>query len=222
MSQGKRENRILTGLLDIFFERLACPVCGSQGQGLCVVCQKDLRFWGDFSMEGCRGHAMYHYQGTAKNLLFGFKQQSSREAHKGLCLIMDRWLEDQGSRWLCEGQWDRIVPVSSIAAKVRLRGFDPAHRLAEHISQRTGIRTLDCIVNEGSREQKTMGYRQRHKASRAAFRIRPSLSDQCRGRRLLIFDDVMTSGTTVLAAAQRLRDAGAAEVGFLVVQRASI
>ena len=209
-------------LLDLFFERLACPVCGYEGPGLCIACQNDLHFWGDFSLEEWSGHAMYHYQGAAKSLIYGYKQKLSWEAERGLCQLMDTWLQQDSSHKILAESWDYIIPVASVREKVKSRGFDPAHRLARYFSMKTKIKLLECIENSGSSEHKTMSFRQRQQAAKESFKIKAGLMEKCQGKRLLIFDDIMTTGTTVQAVGRELTAAGAEKVGFLVIQRASL
>lgn len=222
MRKLNNRKKLTCHLLDIFFERLACPVCGCEGPGLCLACQNDLRFWGDFSLEEWSGHAMYHYQGPAKSLVYGYKQKLSFEAERGLYQIMDSWFGQGLGRDLLAQTWDYIVPVASVKEKVKARGFDPAHRLARHLSIQTEIELLECIENCGDSEHKTMGFRQRQAAAKESFKIIRGLKEQCSGKRLLIFDDIMTTGTTIQAVAEQLTAAGAKKVGFLVIQRASL
>ncbi len=209
-------------LLDLFFERLACPVCGCEGPGLCMACQNELRFWGDFSLEEWSGHAMYHYQGVAKSLIYGYKQKLSWEAERGLCQIMDTWLRQDASQTILAESWDYIIPVASVREKVKSRGFDPAHRLARRLSDKTNIKLLECIENGGRSEHKAMSFRQRQQTAEESFKIKAGFTEKCQGKRLLIFDDIMTTGTTVQAVGRELTSAGAEKVGFLVIQRASL
>lgn len=203
-------------LLDFFFEQMECPACQCESRGLCPVCQSEIRPWGEFTFEGIRGQAMAHYSGTAKSLLYGFKKQLSFEAMESLFLVMDRYLEQNP----LEG-YDWIIPVTSVKANRKARGFDPAVLLARHLAQKTGLPLLDCVNNKGKKEHKNMNYSQRLAASRDAFTLRRGGAEKIQGQRILLFDDVMTSGATITAVTKLLQSHGAKEVEFLVLERAT-
>lgn len=217
-----RLSRLKECLLNVFFERLACPVCGCEGAGLCMACKSDLRPWGSFYLDELPGHAMYHYQGTAKRLIYGYKQMLSWEAERGLYEIIDKWLDDPASDLILRAPWDLIVPVASVRARVLSRGFDPAHRLARYFSGKTNIKLLECIENKGNSEHKNMGFGQRRLAAESSFAMKPAHQARCKGKKILIFDDILTTGTTIQAVATHLKAAGAQSIGFLVVERASL
>lgn len=207
---------------DLFFERLGCPVCGMTGEGLCSVCRKEIQPWGSFSHEGLTGQAMVHYHGPARQLIYQFKQTHSWEALRGLEGIIDRWLMAEEAAGLLQAGWDALVPVPSTAARYRRRGFDPARVLAMHLSKRTGIPVLAALTNSGRREHKTMDRRERSRAAQGAFRLKPGQAEGLAGRRILIFDDVMTTGNTLTAVSSLLDDAGVRAIAFLVVERATL
>lgn len=203
-------------LLDLFFERMECPVCRGEAKGLCSTCLNAMEEWGSFSHEGISGQAMLHYSGAASRLIYAYKKRLSFEALRGFERIIDKWLE----KHVLEG-FDFIVPVTSIPANVRQRGFDPAMLLAEILSEKSGIPLLNCLENRGKKENKSRDYRDRKDQAGTALFLRlpgiPSLA----GRRILIFDDVMTTGATMAAAVELVRSAGAAHVEFLVAARAT-
>ena len=209
-------------LKDLFFEPLGCPVCAMEGAGLCLACQQEVVFWGSFSHEGIRGSAMVHYHGPARQLVYNFKQKGSWEAERGLELIMDRWLkESEDGAALGPGQWDIIVPVPSGPARRKKRGFDPAAVLGRHLSRCTGIPLVRALENSGQTEHKTMDRRDRRTAALDSFQLRASQRSAICHKRVLIFDDIMTTGNTLSAAAALLREADALEIGFLVLERAT-
>jgi predicted amidophosphoribosyltransferase len=108
-----------------------------------------------------------------------------------------------------------IVPVPSHPFALLRRGFNPALVLARPVSRRVGIplragllsRTLGSLA-----PVKRLGARERAGALRGAFRSAPLRGSP----RILVVDDVMTTGATADACAAALKDAGAAEVRFAV------
>ena len=203
-------------LLDFFFERIECPACRCESAGLCSVCRSEVRGWGEFTFEGINGHAMAHYSGVAKKLIYGFKKRLSFDAMESLFLVMDDWLMKNQLE-----DYDYIIPVTSIGSNLKSRGFDPAVLLAEHLGHKTGLPILNCILNKGKKEHKSLNYSQRLAASKDSFQIRPSFKKKIKDRRILLFDDVMTSGATILAVAKLVESCGAKQIEFLVLERST-
>lgn len=109
---------------------------------------------------------------------------------------------------------EAFVPVPLHAVRARERTFNQAAVLAAALSTQTGRPVLHALVRRRlTVPQSSLAVRARRRNVTGAFRVaRPSL---VRGRRLLLIDDVVTTGATARACARALRAAGAAEVGVL-------
>jgi ComF family protein len=115
----------------------------------------------------------------------------------------------------------RIVPVPLHAERERERGFNQATLLARALASRANL-TLDewSVVRNShtSRHRAGMDRRARRETVERAFQVtRPRL---IAGQRILLVDDVFTTGATVSACAQALKDAGAEDVFVLTVAQA--
>jgi len=113
---------------------------------------------------------------------------------------------------LRDGHWDFIVPVPLHATKLREREFNQAARLALHLG-----RALNVPLNEHAlrrvkptRTQTLLTRQQRAENMRGAFAA--GRTDDLVGKRIVLVDDVLTTGATTNACAKVLRAAGAAEV----------
>lgn len=116
-----------------------------------------------------------------------------------------------------------IVPVPLHPKRERERGFNQAALLARSVSKLSGLpvdeRSLARVVNT-VRHRAGMDARVRREAVDEAFEVlRPRL---IAGERVLLVDDVLTTGATVSACAGTLRAAGAAEVYVLTAARAEL
>lgn len=115
----------------------------------------------------------------------------------------------------------RIVPVPLHAERLRERGFNQAALLARTLSALSAL-PLDewSLVRDAHtpRHRAGMDARARRETVEHAFRVeRPRL---IAGERILLIDDVFTTGATVSACAQALKDAGARDVFVLTIARA--
>jgi len=115
--------------------------------------------------------------------------------------------------------WDFIVPVPLHPLKQREREFNQAERLAGHLSAATGIPLNQKLLRRvmPTATQTLLTREQRAKNMRGAFAV-PGDSG-LDGERIVLVDDVFTTGATTSACAKALRDAGAGEVCVWTVAR---
>jgi len=115
--------------------------------------------------------------------------------------------------------WDMIVPVPLHPLKKREREFNQAGRLAACLGAATGIAVDTRLLRrvEPTRTQTLLTRRQRAANVRNAFAVRPGC--QLDGERVIIVDDVLTTGATTSACARALQKAGAGEIRVWTVAR---
>jgi competence protein ComFC len=115
--------------------------------------------------------------------------------------------------------WDAIVPVPLHPAKQREREFNQAERLSRHLSRATGLplhtRWLRRI--SPTRTQTQLSREERLNNMRGAFALRRGV--RLPGKRLVLVDDVFTTGATTDACARALRAGGAGEICVWTVAR---
>jgi ComF family protein len=129
-------------------------------------------------------------------------------------------LAEAGATLLPAGPADLLVPVPLHPRRQRERGFNQAALLAERVGRVWGrpVMASALVRTMATPPQTELSGEARRRNVRGAFAVvRPR---QVAGRRVLLIDDVMTTGATVEACAAPLRGAGAAEVGVLTVARA--
>ena len=119
------------------------------------------------------------------------------------------------------GDW--LLPVPLSAQRLQSRGFNQAWELACALERQSGTRArADARLLLRVRDtppQSRLARAARLANVRGAFQVDPLRADSLHGRRVLLVDDVMTSGASLFAAAQALREAGAARITALVLAR---
>jgi ComF family protein len=139
-----------------------------------------------------------------------------------LATPLGRLLAEAGARALPvpPPDWaEGLVPVPLHPARLAERGFNQAELLATPCGARWRVPVLPRALTRAraTLPQTDLDPTARRLNVRDAFRVpRPAT---ILGRRLLLVDDVHTTGATVAAAAQALREAGAAAVGVLALAR---
>lgn len=151
------------------------------------------------------------YDGAVKDYIHRFKYGGERELGMALGVLLGRCLEREPVLWPV----DALVPVPLHPSRLEDRGFNQAEVLARVVGEWVGRPVwADALRRVRKTETQTkLSARERHANVRGAFR--PWRAARLAGRRLLLVDDVYTSGATVEEAARVLLKAGAAQVNVL-------
>lgn len=112
-----------------------------------------------------------------------------------------------------------VVPVPTTRRRLRTRGYNQAELLARRVAEVRELPMIEALERLGvTGSQTTLSREERRQNVREAFACSPA-ADAVRGRRVLLVDDVLTTGATVSAAADALSAAGAATVVVLTFAR---
>jgi len=120
-------------------------------------------------------------------------------------------------------QSDWLIPIPLNPQRLVSRGYNQAWELVKAVqarAQRAPPGLADALVRLGEApDQHSLPREQRLRNLRGAFAAAPHHADALRGKRVLLIDDVSTTGTTLQSAALALKQGGAAQVRGLVVAR---
>jgi ComF family protein len=191
-----------------------CLRCGEPRGSAAAPCPSDHRFVTGIAW----ARAPLTYAGTGGALVRRFKLDSDFGAGLLLAKAMARMLAAsvQKARW----RRAAMVPVPLHRARRRQRGFDQARFLAEQVGRRCDLevdaRALRRLVPTLPQGDPRVTNRSQNVAG--AFAL--ARSRGFAGRRVILVDDVITSGATARSCAEILLQAGAVEVGLLTACRA--
>ncbi len=210
--------RILRQLFDISVDLLfppRCAGCVRVDAVWCEQCQEDLEAT-DYP-----GHVrpLEPLSGMASS---GVHQGVIREAVQGLkygnARILAAPLGDRLVTQLSRMNWtiDMIVPVPLHTSRLAERGYNQAQLLGEHVAKETSIPCLPDAVHRQrhTQSQVTLNAAERQMNMVDAFQAHPPIVSS---QRILIIDDVYTTGATLSACGQALLQAGAQAVYGLTV-----
>jgi ComF family protein len=158
-----------------------------------------------------------HYSGLMRRLIHDLKFHDRDD----LTVLLGAWLSEAGSELLRDA--DLIVPVPLSRSRLLRRRFNQAARLGGEIRRRTGIPldALSLVRVRATVSQVGLSRSEREENVRGAFAVREERRDRIDGRRIVLVDDVITTGATVSAATRALRRAGAASVSVLALAMAT-
>ncbi len=193
-----------------FCQRCALPFVGAvEGEFNCGYC-KELEFHFTRAAAACLA------RGVVLDAIHHFKY--NRRMYYGKHLA--DWIVAAGQRWVNWGEVDGIVPVPLHPRKKRDREFNQAEYLAEAVGEAflkpVWKRALRRVRD--TKTQTRLDAQQRRENLRGAF-APGRQAGSVKGQRIVLVDDVFTTGATLDACAKVLRVAGAADVRVLTVAR---
>jgi ComF family protein len=227
--------------LDIALPTL-CVACREPvaGEGVCASCWSKLSFIAPpfcprlgipfvydpgpelLSMEAianppayARARAAVRYDDVARTLVHALKYQDRTD----LAPAMGRWMARAGRELL--GEADALVPVPLHWRRVWSRRYNQSGALARVIERQTGVRLASEALRRVRPTEQQIGLSRSQRATnvQGAFKVAADRKADIQGRRVVLIDDVLTSGATVDACARALLRAKAASVDVLVFAR---
>ena len=159
-----------------------------------------------------RARASFLYEGLGRQLIHNYKYK--RQLF--IAPILAKMMMVAGANLLEES--DVILPVPLHWSRVLKRGFNQSARLCLEIATQSEKPLLLRALRRKNRTQTQVGLaaREREKNVSRAFTIEPKYYENIVGKRILLIDDVLTSGATANACAKTLLKAGALDVNLLV------
>ena len=107
---------------------------------------------------------------------------------------------------------DYIIPVPLHKKRMRIRGFNQAENIASYLSECTNIPIIDCVKrNRNTKRLYALNKFQREKELKNAFEVKED-SEEIIGKRIILVDDIFTTGTTVNEISKKLKIYGVDEI----------
>ena len=192
-----------------YCERLGIPFAYDPGPGI-------------LSMQAIAAPPAYHraraavrYDDIARTLVQSLKYSDRQD----LAPTMGRWMARAGHELL--GDADALVPVPLHWRRLWARRFNQSALLAKTIAETAGVPVADGALKrvKATVQQVGLSKAQRAENVQGAFRVPDEGRAAVAGRKLVLVDDVLTSGATADACARALLRAGARNVDLLVFAR---
>nr|WP_300553215.1 ComF family protein [Limnohabitans sp. Rim8] len=173
-----------------------CPVCQDQASPLDI----------------CLAAVTYAWPWVDLIARFKFQQQAGWSHALATLMMSTPWAED------ILDKADLVLPIPLSAQRLAFRGYNQSWELAKQLSpSKADVQML--LRTRDTPSQRQLPRHERLANLVDAFAVEPLRAGQLRGKRVVLVDDVMTTGASLHMAARVLRQAGAVHVSALVLAR---
>ena len=194
-----------------------CGVCGSRLSNLCF--HPDESVIEDHKFEFLdQAWALMPYESPVKEILTAIKFHRKR----WLVRLFTKLMVPLASVLASENSYDALVPIPVDPAKLLNREFNQAELFARLIAKITGIPIKSQILQkpQATSIQSSLGQKERLMNLTGAFRVPPRIP--LHGNKILLVDDIFTTGATAEEAARTLKSAGALRADIFAIASTAI
>lgn len=235
--QMKKKSRGKEVLYSIFFPR-RCPICDSvvvYGKDICEECEKRISYVADPSCKKCgkqisseqseycsdcsrkihhykQGKSIFLYQKGMKRSMYRFKYAGRKE----YASFYARIAKERIQYWVTHRGIEVIIPIPLHRHRQNKRGYNQAEVFAKSLGDYLQLPVDTKLVKriKNTIPQKELNDKQRKDNLKGAFQLQTNI---VKYRKILLVDDIYTTGSTIDAVAKCFLDAGTEEVYFLTV-----
>lgn len=160
-----------------------------------------------------RARAVAVFDGVVRELVHGLKYADRHDGRR----LFARWLSSAGDELLADA--DLLVPVPLHRWRLLHRRFNQAALLAQELARQRGMAWDPGVLIriKPTPQQVRLTREQRRRNMSAAFQVPAGAVSKVDGRKVVLVDDVITTGATVEACARALKAAGAVQVDVLAI-----
>lgn len=231
------------GLLDFIFPKYCvncrklgfylCSDCFSylsfETNEICLLCQK--RSINGFTHPGCQGKyaidgafSALNYKGVAKKLVYNFKYKPYLTDLKTVLvdLFYESLIQKEGFMNIFKTKFEFfpvLIPIPLYPSKLRKRGYNQAEIMVKELSKKFGFRAENVLERiKDTRSQVGLKQEERKENIKGAFRVKPNILVS-QYPNIFLVDDVLTTGATLVEAANILKRNGAKKVWGIALAR---
>lgn len=226
-------------LKDLLFPKF-CLGCGFLGAYICLNCQKKLSYiekdvclycgraslYG-FTHPGCKRQfgvdgflSIFHYNDLLKKIIKNIKYRLATDVWKELCLIVEpeRLSKFRAFKKILN-KTHFLEPIPLHPHKLRSRGFNQAKIIAEFFYQFLQFQLTEYLVRKKDTlsQAQIPGHKQRYENMRGAFAVKSE--KEVKGKKFILVDDVLTTGSTIKEAARSLKLSRAKSVFVVTIAK---
>ena len=209
----KEIKSIISYLIDIIYpEEEKCIICDEDGFiGICPFCKSKIN-----KIKKQDEILSYgYYGGILKDLILSFKYNKNFTAGKVISELLLTLINEE------KIDFDVICYVPMTKKSIKKRGFNQCEIISKYISKNLNIPVSKALIKvKNTKEQKTLSKEERENNIKDAFIIK--VNKEIFKKRILLVDDVITTGTTLLECKKILEKSGAEKITILTIAKSHI
>lgn len=189
-----------------------CPKCGGEHTGILLECGECLQMpqkrpWKEAA-------ALFVMTGSIKEVIYQYKYRSRTVLCRPLGRLAAELLREK------KMEFDLITFIPLHPLRYLERGYNQSGLLGERLGTELGIPCKSILFRKKhTKAQARLKRAERLKNMKDSFGLIPWRKKLCRGKKILLIDDVMTTGATLSAGAEALLKAGAEEISIFILAR---
>jgi len=211
---------VLDLLIDFLFPRF-CVGCGKFGKDLCSRCFKELPIAEQICPECGRESLMGWTHTKCKKqlgmdgliVIYDYQDEKMKAVIDGIKFDFNKSLIKsvlKNFRFETGMDFDYLVPVPLHFFRQNWRGFNQAEEIAKIVGGRLKVKTADILRRKRNTKQQStiLDRKLREKNVEGAFEVREEYQRKLKGKKILLVDDVFTSGADMKECTKMLKNAG--------------
>ncbi len=210
-------------ILDIIYPQV-CGICGKLDKNsLCKKCEIKLRSEAVYGIEDYENTTSYFekhlyiflYEGEARNLILNYKFKDKTYIYKTFV----NFLRKNEKMCVQIKKYDIIMPVAISRKRERQRGYNQSAIFAKDLAKELKIKYIENVLFKikDNKPQSTLSKEERMQNVQNIYEIKQK--EKIKNKKILLIDDIFTTGSTVNECSKKLKEAGVKEVGILTIAK---
>lgn len=204
----------------------SCGICEKVcRESLCKKCELAIKKYKIDDIKNCTNNKNMHfdycinvlkYESIVRDKIIDFKFNEKTYLYKTFAKII---LKDKKICRFLQNQYDIIIPVPMHKHKKRLRGYNQTELIAKELGKSLGIQvdTSSFAKTKNTETQSTLTKSKRVENVKGAYGV--LRTNNIIGKRIILFDDIYTTGSTLNECSKVLKKAGAKSVGVITLAK---
>lgn len=215
---------MLDNILDLIYPPV-CGICGKLNSNwLCVKCEKKMKNLYNFEIEYYEDSDekyfdefiyLFKYEGIIRDIMLDYKFKEKSYKYRS---FINFWFKYENA---CEiiNNYDIIIPIPISKKRFKQRGYNQSSILAKYISSKTNIDFNEKILikSKDTIAQSKLNKKQREQNIKDVYKLQNS--KKILNKKILLLDDIYTTGNTVNECSKILRSASPKKIGILAITK---
>jgi ComF family protein len=199
-------------LINFLFPK-ECLECKDTGKYICSNCIQKVRIGGLVEIGNLKVYSVWKYEGVIRKAIITLKYKFATEIAKELNFNVSNYLPLKSDSYI-------LIPIPMHWHKKNIRGFNQTEIIGEKLAKMIGWKYISNLLLKKSKSLPQVGLKSevRRENLSGVFEINPEIKIS-KTSKILLFDDVLTTGSTIIEATKVLKSSGFNNITGLTIAR---